>query len=370
MGRSWESNREGGTPDSTLDSAKGRAPGAVAASLAFIVVVASSAGTATGCSSSSAESYDATGAAATTGSSCGTDVALSRCLHPKPEFVAPEAKSKLPHYAAESYRYFLTMTTDQSANLPIAKENALLIGDFERPLRRGEWNPINKWFSSTTVIPSYAPLVIRFEFPPWLLTTGYGAVTMRNVDEVLRKFTTNYKVLDCRNFDVQPFGRCHLVFLYGRDDPATPADDRTECPIYEEFTFNDAGETTFIEAWSDDPSYLPMDAEDQWAEGSVVNRLSTAVPGLGRSDGRIDPNSRAMWDAAEAFDRGFVAPYWDTKKISTGPFTSMLHDINGHVGQTPFPGRSVSSFWPNWVARTVAHAHDDILESCHPPALP
>ena len=41
------------------------------------------------------------------------------------------------------------------------------------------------------------------------------------------------------HFDTQPFGRCHVVFLYGEDDPDTPEDDRIECPIYEEFTFND-----------------------------------------------------------------------------------------------------------------------------------
>ena len=68
--------------------------------------------------------------------------------------------------------------------------------------------------------------------------------------------------------------------------------------IYEEFTFNDAGEITFIEAWTDEASLLPMDpATDPWAEGPDVKRLSTKVPGLGTQDGFVqssDPNFKLL----------------------------------------------------------------------------
>ena len=71
-------------------------------------------------------------------------------------------------------------------------------------------------------------------------------------------------------------------------------------PDYEEFVFNDQGEITFIEAWSDRPEFLPMDGpSDPWGEGSDVQRLSTRVPGLGNETGRIDLDSEAMQRAAE-----------------------------------------------------------------------
>ena len=71
------------------------------------------------------------------------------------------------------------------------------------------------------------------------------------------------------------------------------------CPIYEEFVFNDQGEMTFIEAWSDQPGLLPMpDPDDRWAEAPNVPRLSTKVPGLGSATGLIDLDSDAMQEAA------------------------------------------------------------------------
>ena len=94
---------------------------------------------------------------------------------------------------------------------------------------------------------------------------------------------------DCRGFDVQPFARCYVVFEY----------EEGPCPIYEEFTFNDAGETTFIEAWSDIPGLTPIaDSEDKWAERHDIKRLATRVPGLGKPDGRIDLDGVAMKAAA------------------------------------------------------------------------
>ena len=142
-------------------------------------------------------------------------------------------------------------------------------------------------------IPDYSELVARWEWPPWLLLTGYERETMLQVGALLREYDpSRVPERDCRFFDQQPFARCYVVFDY----------EGRPCPIYEEFVFNDAGEMTFIEAWSDLPGMLPMDRDaDQWAEGGDVPRLSTRVPGLGNMDGRIDLESDWM-HAAEAAD--------------------------------------------------------------------
>ena len=139
--------------------------------------------------------------------------------------------------------------------------------------------------------PTYADLVARWEWPPWLLLTGYGRDLTVAVDAAVLAANpgTTVPLRDCRAFGVQPFGRCHVSIDY----------DGQACPIYEEFTFNDAGEVTFIEAWSDQPSLLPMDGEaDPWAEGADVGRLSTRIPGLGTTSGRIDPTGDPMTSAA------------------------------------------------------------------------
>ena len=298
---------------------------------------------------------------------CDTDEAVSLCLEPRDEYRKPEPNNGLTRYQAASVRYFLTMKSDQAADTPIATGSDLTVDDFRRPLSRNEWNPVNRWFSSSTVHPHYSPQVVRFEFPPWLLTTGYGAVTMRQTDEFLRLYATDYKAIDCRFFPQQPFGRCRVVFLYGQDDRATPEDERTECPIYEEFTFNDEGEVTFIEAWTDHQGYLPMGPDDPWAEGSNVKRLSTYVPGLGRPDGHIEPDSAAMRKAALAYDTAFEAPYWSDEHHRVGPFTSMVEDITGSIGRTQVPYGDWLSFWPNWMLRALAHIDGDVLAGCLPP---
>ena len=141
--------------------------------------------------------------------------------------------------------------------------------------------------------PTYSELVARWEWPPWLLLTGYGRDLTLAVDvAVLAAFPgTTVPTRDCRAFGVQPFGRCRVSFDY----------EGQACPIYEEFTFNDAGEVTFVEAWSDQPALLPMDGEDDpWAEGGAVSRLSTRVPGLGTATGRIDPVGTDMARAGES----------------------------------------------------------------------
>lgn len=141
--------------------------------------------------------------------------------------------------------------------------------------------------------PTYAELVARWEWPPWLLLTGYGASMITSVDRVILLAQPGTTVPDrtCEAFDVQPFSRCRVVFDY----------EGQPCPIYEEFTFNDAGEITFIEAWSDLPGYrLTEDPADPWAEAPGLPRLSTRIPGLGTAAGRIDPTGAAMKAAAAA----------------------------------------------------------------------
>jgi hypothetical protein len=139
--------------------------------------------------------------------------------------------------------------------------------------------------------PDYAETVARWEWPPWLLLTGWGKDFTLAADEVILAAYpgTTVPFRDCRAFSVQPFGRCRVTIDY----------EGKPCPIYEEFTFNDDGLVTFVEAWSDQPELLPMDASiDTWAEGNAVSRLSTRVPGLGTAGGAIDPTGKDMEKAA------------------------------------------------------------------------
>lgn len=140
--------------------------------------------------------------------------------------------------------------------------------------------------------PSYSVLVARWEWPPWLKLTGLGREQIEDLDAgVLVATPSTVPLRDCRFFERQPFARCHVSFDY----PGKGA-----CPIYEEFTFNDAGEVTFVEAWSDQPGLLPTtDPADRWAEGDGVQRLSTKVPGLGNAEGLIDLDAPWMEAAAQ-----------------------------------------------------------------------
>ena len=138
-------------------------------------------------------------------------------------------------------------------------------------------------------IPDYSELVARWEWPPWLLLTGYGRDDMIETAFALHDVDpSTVPERDCRAFDVQPFARCYVVFQY----------DEGPCPIYEEFTFNDAGQMTFIEAWSDLPALLPQAGlDDRWGERNDLGRISTRVPGLGNAQGRIDLSSSWMAEA-------------------------------------------------------------------------
>lgn len=134
--------------------------------------------------------------------------------------------------------------------------------------------------------PLYSKNVIRWEWYPWLRLTGHKRKFMK-LDVLLKLYPTRVINRDCRFFEIQPFARCRVSFEYNGDEELVD--------IYEEFTFNDHGEITFVEAWSDIPGLLPMDAEiDPWAEGENVHRLSTKVPGLGRRDRPVRANDKEM----------------------------------------------------------------------------
>ncbi len=141
-------------------------------------------------------------------------------------------------------------------------------------------------------IPDYADQVARWEWPPWLLLTGFGREDMVRTGLALRELDpSTVPVRDCRFFAAQPFARCYVVFEY----------EGRPCPIYEEFTFNDAGQTTFIEAWSDLPGLRPDGLEDDpWGEAAAFPRLATRVPGLGTPEGIIALDTPWMEAAAAA----------------------------------------------------------------------
>jgi hypothetical protein len=160
-----------------------------------------------------------------------------------------------------------------------------------------EWSSAYFDTMDATVSPKpempYGELVARWEWPPWLKLTAFGRENILATDTLLLLYPSTVPERECRAFDVQPFGRCRVVFAY-------EAHENRPCPIYEEFTFNDAGEITFIEAWSDLPGLSPVTEDDPWGESEVVDRLSTRVPGLGLPDGLISLDGEAMLQAAEA----------------------------------------------------------------------
>ena len=142
-------------------------------------------------------------------------------------------------------------------------------------------------------VPSYALHVVRWEWYPWLKLTAYGRGLMVNGNKLVtvRDRTTTVPVKDCRFFAKQPFARCYVEFDYAGK----------RCPIYEEFFFNDRGETTWVEAWSVLPGKHPMPMRtpaDRWAERDDVVRLGDKVPTLGGPGGELDLADPAFESAA------------------------------------------------------------------------
>jgi hypothetical protein len=176
------------------------------------------------------------------------------------------------------------------------------------------------------VVPDYAPLVARWELPPWLWLTGYGRDNMiLTTRAALALDPSTVPDRDCRAFEVQPFARCVVSFSYAAG----------RCPIYEEFTFDDDGQITFIEAWSDLPGMRPTeDPADRWAEAPTVRRLSTRVPGLGSRSGAIDVD--APWTGRAA----------------------------GHDPELADFVRRARDFWPAWVEALQQAGPDYFARGC------
>jgi len=209
--------------------------------------------------------------------------APSTCLTPKHDDA---------HYEAEAHAYFDTL--DVSAD------------------------PTN--------IPAYSERSARWEWPPWLKLTGYGRnMLVETAAVVTKQDPSTIPTRDCRAFEVQPFARCRVVFEY----------EGGPCPIYEEFTFNDQGEMTFIEAWTDAPGLGPTDlVADPWAEGPNVHRLSTRVPGLGNATGLIDP---------------------------AGPWMAEIGARDAEVAD--FAARA-QNFWGTWFQELAANGKDIYPRGC------
>ena len=144
--------------------------------------------------------------------------------------------------------------------------------------------------------PNYAEWVVRWEWPPWLLLTAFGAEHIEQTDLLLRAYPSTIPERDCRFFEQQPFARCKVVFYYEDEEH-----EGRGCPIYEEFAFNDAGEMTVVEAWSDVDGLRPFEASDPWAEGEGIERISTRIPGLGTAEGQLDINGE-LYNSAAADD--------------------------------------------------------------------
>jgi hypothetical protein len=179
---------------------------------------------------------------------CGTDDALASCLEPT------QTDS---YYAEQASAYFDTM--DYTVSL-------------------------SGW-------PPYSEFVARWEWPPWLKLTAYTRENIELTDTLLQLYPSTVPERECLAFDAHPFARCYVVFYYDEHDGLG-------CPIYEEFTFNDDGEITFIEAWSDVDGLRPTSESDRWGESDDIGRLSSRIPGLGNATGEIDLDGESMSAAA------------------------------------------------------------------------
>jgi hypothetical protein len=130
--------------------------------------------------------------------------------------------------------------------------------------------------------PDYVFLVARWEWPPWLLLTGFGEAGLYLSDSAIRLYPCVVEEREHRYFNKNPFVRSLVTFYYNHNK-------ENPIRIYEEFTFNSKGEMTFIEAWSAD--LLTARDSDNWPTFDAVKRLSVKIPGLRNSSRSIDLNS-------------------------------------------------------------------------------
>lgn len=227
-------------------------------------------------------------------------------------FVAAPALAANTAYVAPGARLSTALTPHQSDDYYVAQANKYFDG-------------LDKTYSPL-LLPNYSKLVARWEQPPWLLLTGFDRRNMIDTTRLALLTTpSTVPTRDCQAFAQQPFARCHVVIDYAQG----------ACPIYEEFTFNNFGEVTFIEAWSDQPGLGPTaDSADYWAQGPGVQRLSTKVPGLGNAWGLIDVDSYWMRDAAR------------------------------HDAQIADFSRRAKAFWPWWLEALLTAQPDFFAVGC------
>ena len=169
----------------------------------------------------------------------GTEGATAACLEPT---LPPE------HYVEQALLYFDTLDVDA---------------------------PIEN-------VPDYHPLVARWEWPPWLLLTGFGAEDMIDTGLSLRELDpSTVPERDCRFFETQPFARCYVVFEY----------EEGPCPIYEEFTFDAEGRVIRLGTILKQGWFAPMMC-------LVVMLPSAAL------------NLAASWRATRKWKRQQMPPRW------------------------------------------------------------
>lgn len=170
----------------------------------------------------------------------------------------------------------------------------------------------------------YGPKAARFEWPPWLLLTGYPKKGIEIADTIDRKaapYSVPTELRDCWvNETANPFARCRVVLWPSHQKFNASTMPPQVCTIYEEFTFNAAGEVTFVEAWSDNIPKPP--------------RLSTRIPGLGTSSGEIDTDlsNWKVWKPVAVKDAD-VNAFWIRAQnmITTGVSASLALKMEGGV---------------------------------------
>jgi hypothetical protein len=169
-------------------------------------------------------------------------------------------------------------------------------------------------------LPSYAPLVARWEWPPdWYRLTGFQKSRTIAADTMIRDAVPCICVDRSHVYvPTNPFVRSVVTFYYGINGRK----GGNPIYIYEEFTFNASAEMTFIEAWSitkegfdtltqlaqnnqEWPDIPPGTSQTNGVTPDAIpppsfNRLSTQIPGLGYEDGRIDIDGEQMKLAAKA----------------------------------------------------------------------
>lgn len=215
--------------------------------------------------------------------SCDTSAALALCVKPS---------NTAEYYIGQANQYFDTLDPMLNANAAV----------------------------------NYFVDVIRFEWSPWLLFTGYGAETLANLDAVnaaATPFSTPHEYRDCTYHDENPFVRCSVALWASGYKSNWTANAQANaglagCGIYEEFTFNAAGQVTFVEAWS---ATLPKQP-----------RMSNRIPGLGSTSSKIDQTEMAQvaqQDPDVAYLNSFFQSYLGVTLSQATQAAAILSATNG-----------------------------------------